>query len=88
MNTSFSNLKGRISYLLANIGHEVSEKFRNINGKTAQGNVPIELFQRRTSRRNRVLIPYKTVYKNNLTIEQLETFEGGVCVDSMSTGTP
>jgi len=70
-----------ISKLLDNIGTNISEKFRNINGKTAKGNVPDNLWQKRTSRKNRVLISWKSVFRNNLTIEMLETFTGGVCVE-------
>tara|TARA_X000001036_G_scaffold438698_1_gene487262 strand:- start:2635 stop:3708 length:1074 start_codon:yes stop_codon:yes gene_type:complete len=70
-----------INKFLESIGKNISEKFRNINGKTAQGNVPTNLWQKRTSRKNRVLISWKTVFKNNLTIEMLNTFDGGVCVE-------
>ena len=38
--------------------------------------MPDELFQKRTSRKNRVLISWKTVKNNNLTVEQLETLLG------------
>lgn len=55
-------------------------KFNNINGKTGRYNVPNPLFQQRTSRKNRILIEWKTVLKNNLTIKELEFFEGDVCV--------
>ena len=74
-------LKSKIRKLLKSIGPEISEKFSNINGKTAQGDVPISLFQRRTSRKNRVLISWKTVKKNQLNIQQLNTFKNGVCVE-------
>lgn len=60
---------------------KVKEKFKNVNGKTGRYNVPLELFQKRTSRENRVLLPWKTVYKNNLKLEHLKTFYGGVCVE-------
>ena len=49
--------------------------------KTGRYSVPEKLFQKRTSRQNRVLIPWKTIEQNNITIEQLETFYGGVCVE-------
>ena len=61
--------------------NKIREKFNNICGKTGQYNVPSELFLQRTSRKCRVLISWKTVKKNNLTIEQLETFTGGVVVE-------
>ncbi len=62
-------------------GDKIRTKLTNLCGKTAQGNVPDELFQKRTSRKNRVLISWKTVNKNKLTLEQLETFSGGVVVE-------
>ena len=43
--------------------------------------MPLELFQKRTPRKNRALISWKAVKNNNLTLEQLDTFEGGVVVD-------
>lgn len=61
--------------------NKIKEKFSNICGKTGQYNVPNELFLQRTSRKCRVLISWKTVKKNNLTIEQLESFTGGVVVE-------
>ena len=62
-------------------GENIKTKFLNICGKTGQYNVPNELFQKRTKRNNRVLISWRDVRNNNLTLEQLETFEGGVTVD-------
>jgi len=61
--------------------NKIKEKFSNICGKTGQYNVPNELFLQRTSRKCRVLISWKTVKKNKLTIEQLKTFTGGVIVE-------
>lgn len=60
---------------------KISEKFKNVNGKTGRYSVPEKLFQKRTSRQNRVLIPWKTIVQNNITVEQLGTFYGGVCVE-------
>jgi len=74
-------IKREINRLLSGVGHEISEKFKNINGKTSQGNVPEELFQKRTSRRNRALISWKIVKQNKLDIQQLDTFENGICVE-------
>lgn len=62
-------------------GDKAYTKLKNICGKTGQYNVPSELFQDRTSRQNRVLIPWKDVLGNDLTFKQLETFSGGVVVD-------
>ena len=59
----------------------IFSKFKNICGKTGQYDVPDELFQKRTSRSNRVLIPWQTVKSNKLTIDDLEKFEGGVAVE-------
>jgi len=66
---------------LGSFGREIHEKFHNICGKTGQYNVPEELFQKRTHRKNRVLISWKTVNENNMTIHQLKTFSGGVVVE-------
>jgi len=59
----------------------IVEKFKNIRGKTAQYDVPTELWQKRTSVSNRVLLRWKLIKQNNITLEQLKTFHGGVCVD-------
>ena len=66
---------------LGHIDDKIRTKFSNICGKTGQYDVPSELFQKRTSRKNRVLIPWKDVKNNGLTMEQLETFSGGVVVE-------
>ncbi len=66
---------------LGKFGEEIRTKFSNICGKTGQYDVPDEIFQKRTPRKNRVLLSWKDVKKNNLTIQQLETFEGGVVVE-------
>jgi hypothetical protein len=78
---NFNSIKSNMLSIINKIGGGTIEKFKNINGKTAMGNVPEDLFQKRTSRQNRVLISWKTIKNNNLTIDQLETFEGGVCVE-------
>lgn len=59
----------------------IVEKFKNIRGKTAQYDVPTELWQKRTSVSNRVLLRWKLIKQNKITLEQLKTFYGGVCVD-------
>ena len=74
-------LKRKIFNFLSIFGIAIHTKFTNISGKTGQYNVPDELFQKRTHRKNRVLIPWKDVKNNNLTMEMLETFSGGVTVD-------
>ena len=74
-------LKKKYWKLWGDIDGHIKEKFSNINGKTGQYSVPDVLFQKRTSRTNRVLIPWKTIFQNNITYEQLKTFYGGVCVE-------
>ena len=74
-------IKRKYWKLWGDIDGQIKEKFSNINGKTSQYGVPDVLFQKRTSRTNRVLIPWKTIVQNNITYEQLETFYGGVCVE-------
>ncbi len=59
----------------------INEKFNNISGKTGGYFVPDTLFQKRTPRKNRVLIPYEHVIKNNFTYPMLEKFSGGVAVE-------
>lgn len=59
----------------------IGEKFKNISGKTGQYFVPDTLFQKRTSRKNRSLIPFEHVVDNNLTYDDLNTLEGGVTVE-------
>ena len=59
----------------------INEKFNNISGKTGGYFVPDTLFQKRTPRKNRVLIPYEHVIKNNFTYSMLEKFSGGVAVE-------
>jgi hypothetical protein len=74
-------LKRSLFQYWKDINPKIREKFNNLNGKTGQYNVPEKLFQKRTSRQNRVLIPWKTINQNNITVEQLKTFFGGVCVE-------
>ena len=74
-------LKRKLFKCWKDIDPKIREKFNNLNGKTGRYNVPKKLFQKRTSRQNRVLIPWKTINQNNITIKQLETFYGGVCVE-------
>lgn len=77
--------KSRMKLLLFNFlgryNPKIKTKFTNICDKTGQYKVPDELYQRRTSRRNRVLISWKSVSNNKLTLQQLATFSGGVTVE-------
>ena len=66
---------------LSDFGENIKTKLTNVCGKTGQYNVPSELFQKRTHRKNRVLISWEVVKNNKLTIEQLATFSGGVAVE-------
>lgn len=66
---------------LGEFDNKIRTKFSNICSKTGQYDVPSELFQKRTPRKNRVLLPWKDVKNNGLTIEQLQTFSGGVAVE-------
>lgn len=59
----------------------IKTKLKNISSKTGQYNVPKEIFQQRTARNNRVLMSWETVKKNNLTLEQLKSFENGITID-------
>ena len=82
-----NKLRNRAIKYLRNFGStdeeksNIDEKFRNICGKTGRGNVPEELWKKRNHRKSRALISWKTVEKNKLTLQQLETFSGGVVVD-------
>lgn len=62
-------------------GNEIRTKLNNINGKATQYDVPDELYLQRLSRKSRVLMPWKEVKRNHLTIEQLNTISGGVVVE-------
>lgn len=59
----------------------IHTKFTNICGKTGRYDVPEELFQKRTSRKNRILFPWESVKRNALTLEQLNTISNGVVVE-------
>ena len=74
-------LKQDLFKIWERINPNIREKFNNLNGKTGRYQVPIKLFQDRTSRKNRVLLPWKILYNNKLEIEQLKTFYGGLCIE-------
>lgn len=74
-------VRNKVFNFLGSFDEKIKTKFSNISGKTGQYDVPTELFQKRTNRKNRVLISWKTVKKNNFTIEQLKSFGGGVAVE-------
>lgn len=70
-----------IRYLKSFAPSKTLTKIENTTNKTGKYNVPTELFQKRTSRKNRVLISWKSVKNNNLTLQHLQAFEGGVVVE-------
>lgn len=74
-------LRLRAFKFLERYGEYMHDKFSNICGKTGSYDVPLELFQKRTPRKNRALISWHAVKENGLTLEQLNTFEGGVVVN-------
>ena len=74
-------LKRDVFNIWFQIHPKIREKFNNLNGKTGRYQVPEKLFQDRTSRQNRVLLPWKVLLKNKMTVEHLKTFYGGVCVE-------
>ena len=78
-----NNIINFLSSLFSNEKQQnlIKTKFRNISSKTGWYNVPKELFQKRTSRDNRILISWETVKKNKLTLKQLESFENGITID-------
>lgn len=74
-------IKKRLWNIWGELDPKILEKFKNLNGKTGKYDVPDILFQKRTSRSNRILIRWKTIAQNNISLEQLKTFYGGVCVE-------
>lgn len=74
-------IKNSLGRIWASKSRKTKEKFSNINGKTGRYDVPPELFQNRTHRSSRVLIRWKLIKSNNITLDQLKTFYGGVCVE-------
>lgn len=64
----------------------IINKISNISGKTGQYFVPKILWQKRTARKNRSLIPFKHVSEGKITYEQLsKTFINGVTVEFVNT---
>jgi hypothetical protein len=57
----------------------IQTKIGNISGK-AQDDSSIPCTTKRVSKDSRLYIPYYVVKKNNLTIEQLDTHNNGICV--------
>lgn len=76
-----TELRQKAFKFLSYFGKNIKTKFSNICGKTGEYSVPHELFQKRTPRKNRALISWKAVKENNLTLDMLNNFEGGVVVE-------
>ena len=76
-----NQIRLRAFRFLARYDGKIKTKFSNICSKTGQYDVPSELFQKRTPRKNRVLLPWKAVKENKLTMDQLNAFAGGVVVE-------
>ncbi|WP_051622792.1 hypothetical protein [Mycoplasmopsis primatum] len=76
-----NQIRLRAFNFLSQFGDDIRTKLSNICGKTAQYDIPTELFQKRTHRSNRILLPWKSVKNNNLTLDQLNTFSNGVVVE-------
>ncbi len=74
-------LRNQIWKIWGKLDKKILEKFKNLNGKTGKYDVPDPLFQKRTSRSNRVLLRWKVLSQNKMTIDQLKTFYGGLCVE-------
>jgi hypothetical protein len=76
-----SQIQKKINKILNKYGKGLQTKIKNICGKTGYYDVPKEIFQGRTARYNRVLIPWKIIAKNGFTYNQLMTFTNGVVVE-------
>jgi|TARA_B100001964_G_scaffold240081_1_gene309092 hypothetical protein len=76
-----TKLKRKLLKMFGQTHRLVRVKIENLQDKTSQYSVPDELFQNRTALYSRVLIPWKSIERNNITIEHLNTFYGGVCVE-------
>lgn len=61
--------------------NSVISKFKNISGKTGQYFVQDYLFQKRTKRSNRILMPFSHIVSNDLTYEMLKSFNNGVAIE-------
>ena len=78
---SEQEIKRQLFNFLGLFGKDIKTKISNVNGKTASYYVPEAIYTKRTSRRNSVLLPWKDLVFNNLTLEQLKTFYGGVTIE-------
>lgn len=76
-----NKIKNDAIKFISTYGDKIKAKFINVCGKTGRYSVPYELYQKRTSRKNRALITFQTVISNGLSYEQLDSFEGGVVIE-------
>ena len=76
-----NNLKKDILSYVDIFGENIKTKLNNITGKAAQHDVPEALWLTRTKIDDRILVSWKTVYKNKITYEQLESIKNGVVVE-------
>lgn len=74
-------LRNEVFSYLGTYGENIKTKLNNVCSKTGRYDVPKELFQKRTKRNNRSLISWRTILQNNITFEQLDSFEGGIVVE-------
>lgn len=61
--------------------NSIRSKFTNISGKTGRYFVQDYLFQKRTKRANRVLMPFEHVTHNSLSYRMLNSFDNGITVE-------
>lgn len=73
--------KDKLFKFLGLFGKDIRTKISNVNGKTAAYYVPEAIYTQRTNRRNRVLLPWKDLVQNNLSLKELQTFYGGVTIE-------
>lgn len=61
--------------------NSIRSKFTNISGKTGRYFVQDYLFQKRTKRANRVLMPFEHVMHNSLSYRMLNSFDNGITIE-------
>lgn len=73
--------KSAVIKFLSRYNEDIKTKLENVSAKVGKHNIPDELYPKRTSKKNRVMISWKKVVENDLSLEQLETFYSGVVVE-------
>ena len=61
--------------------NSIYAKFNNISGKTGRYFVQDYLFQKRTKRSNRVLMPFEHIVLNSISYEMLKSFTNGITIE-------